>query len=300
MFKRRVGLALGSGSSRGLTHIGLIKVFEENEIPINYISGSSIGAVFAALYAAGYKGNDLEELVINFIKDPPFNLGIEPLRAFIIFIRSVMRKFGSVNWLKTPMGLIEWQPIYNYLEQLLGDVKFNQLNIPLMITSTDLVTGEGIGFVANDYIFKNQTLSNTLFFHNRRVVDAVIASILIPGIFIPFIYEGRVLVDGGVKNSVPVDLLSMYRPDIIIGVDLGFNNQEDNMIKEPISAALQTIDIMGQEIADLKLEEFADIIIRPDINNVDIGDINCVKKAIEIGRRTARAKLPEIKRKLGR
>ncbi len=299
-FKRRLGLALGSGSSRGLAHIGLIKLLEKHKIPIDYISGSSIGAVFAALYAAGMSGEELEELVIDFVENPPVTISVEPFRAFIIFIKSVLHRFFPVDWIKTPRGFIDWQPIYCYLERLLGRIRFDQLDIPLMVTSTDLITGEGIAFIPSNYIFKVNSLNEMVFYHNQRVVDAVISSILIPGIFLPFIYGERILVDGGVKNSVPVDLLTLYRPDLVIGVDLGFANQADDMVESPLAAAFQTLDIMGQEIADLNLQKYADIVIKPQLQVVDIKNIADVKNAIEAGRKAGETVLPDIKRMLWR
>lgn len=172
----RIGLAIGGGAAYGLSAIGILKVLEEKGIPIDIISGTSIGAVIGALYASGMSASDLE--------DEFSSIDLENLLDFVVPKR----------------GIVGGNKIENYLRQLIKNKSFKELEIPLYITAVDIDKGQLV-------IFKN-----------GDVASAVRASMSIPGVFLPVEMGGRTLVDGGVLDPLPIDVLRKHA-DIIIAVD---------------------------------------------------------------------------------
>jgi NTE family protein len=181
MMKAKVALVLGSGGARGLAHIGVLKVLEKNNIPIHLIVGTSIGAFVGGFYAAG-TGVDLMEKVAL----------------------SVNKKF--VAKMLAPglpkSGLVNIDRIRSYLREFLGDLEIEQLRIPFASVATDLTTGEE---VIHD---------------SGPLVEAIIASIAIPGLFRPVHYQNRYLVDGGLVNPLPVSIAYKMGADLIIAVNV--------------------------------------------------------------------------------
>lgn len=293
---KRLGLALGSGGFRGLAHIGIIKVLERNNIPIRFVSGSSIGSVIGMLHVLGYSGREMERVALDFVDSPPFRTGLDPLALFCSILKIFLRRTGLIS--NSPLGIISGKRVCRYLYEFVGEKRFNDLAKPLVITATDLKTGEAIAFVPDGFVLTQLSLGDTVCFYNRRVIDALRASISIPGIFEPFTYEGRKLIDGGVKNSVPVDLLSCYRPGVNLAVDLGFDYQCDESINDPLAVAVQSLDIMGTEIARLNQERYADLTLFPQVSGVEMGNLDSARRGIWEGERVAREHLSQLKRYL--
>ncbi|RLF31312.1 MAG: hypothetical protein DRN07_07465, partial [Thermoplasmata archaeon] len=155
-----MGLALSGGGARGLAHIGVLKVLEREDIPVDFLAGTSMGGIIAAAYAAG--------LSIEYIEKEALRMG--RLRNLITLMdRSLPR-----------LGLFEGQKVQEYLAGHLGDITFDELKIPLALVAVDLETGEEVVL------------------RKGRVVDAVRATISLPGVFAPYRLDGRLLVDGGV------------------------------------------------------------------------------------------------------
>ena len=159
--KQTFSLVLGGGAARWLAHIGVIEQLEKIWVAPVEISGTSIGAVIGAFYAAGYTSKDMKKIVqeVNLLSLVDLDLK---------------------NW------LLKWAKISKFLWKYLGDMQFSELKIPLSIVSTDIDTGEKIVF------------------REGRVVDAIRASIGIPWVFIPFKYNGKHLVDGGIMENLPI------------------------------------------------------------------------------------------------
>ena len=167
-----VGLALGSGAAFGLAHIGVLKIIEREKIPIDIISGSSIGSVVGALWSAGYSAEEIEKIALKFTKK------INLLQLVDVFD------------IAFPLfGFFRGKTVKRFMRKYLGRKTFAELAIPLRIVASDLTTSE-------DVIFKE-----------GFVVDAIRASISIPGIVTPMLNDGRFIIDGGVTNPLPVNLL---------------------------------------------------------------------------------------------
>lgn len=178
---KKLGLALGSGGSLGLAHIGVLKTFEKNKIPIDYITGSSIGAIMGCHYALFKDLKKLEEDSFLFVKDNSFKLfGIDT----VLEHKKQMRK------------------IELFFEEIFGEKKFSDCKIPFCCTALDLETGK------------------TVFLNKGDLKKAVMASMSVPGVFDPLFYWGRWLVDGGFLDPVPLDYLQKKKFDVLVGVDL--------------------------------------------------------------------------------
>lgn len=177
----KIGLALGSGAARGLAHIGILKAFEESGIRPYAISGSSMGAFIGGLYASGYPINKLEEFI----------LGLD---------FSVFKNF--VDFKLSRAGLVDGKKIEGFLESIIKTREMTELETKFICVATDSITGLEVIFDKGD------------------IIKAIRASISFPGIFIPVYYEGMFLIDGGIKNPVPVDLLPA-ECDVRIAVNVG-------------------------------------------------------------------------------
>lgn len=180
----RIGLCLSSGAARGLAHIGVIQVLEENKIPITAIAGTSMGAYVGALWAAGFDGRQLEGLARE-IKDP----------------WSLLRLLDPV--FPPSRGLIRGERIRRHLERSLAGVTFADLRTPMLIMATDLET-------MTPHVFEQ-----------GLVAEAVIASAAIPGVCLPIAAQGRLYTDGGASAPMPVSLLGdHFELDHIIAVNV--------------------------------------------------------------------------------
>ncbi len=177
-FNTRIGLALGGGAAKGLAHIGALKAFEEEQIPIHCISGTSVGALVASYHAFG-----------------------RPAES-ILSICSTLNLSRLIDFTLERGGLFSTDNIREMLHRDLGDCRIEDANIPLAICATDIETGE------------------QLIFRNGNLADAVCASMAVPGLFVPVEIDGRILVDGGLVENLPISPLEDMGAGIIVGVDL--------------------------------------------------------------------------------
>jgi len=268
--KRKVGLALGGGAARGLAHIGVVDVLQKEGIPIDMIAGTSIGALVGAVCAQGKDCGVVKDLAqsINLTK---------------------MMSLADLAIPKT--GLIGGKRVIKLLKTVIGsDVTFEDLEIPLALVATDIMTGEEV--VINQ----------------GSVLEGIRASISLPGIFTVVKWNNRYLVDGGLVNPVPVSVLKQMGADFIIAVnvipDIGERTRNMRRGKKQRSKApnifnvlLQSLYIGTYYLAKSSLEG-ADIAISPKIAHINPADFHRAKEFILQGELAAQASIPEIKRKL--
>lgn len=288
-----VSLALGGGGLKGVAHLGILKVFEKEGYPIKYISGSSAGALIGSLYALGYSTDELLEIALEYAENPPIDFKIRPLVAFEIFIKTVL------NWLKvckqqpTKKGLVDGKQLDRYLAKLVGDTGFDRLKYPLMITAVDLKSGRLQVFTTPVLGKKLALIHDIDCYTDVSLATAVRASIAIPGIIPPVDYDGKILVDGGVKDNVPADLLRFADAKKVIAVDLGLSTTSENDFDTLLEIILQTVEIMGNEMTDLVTERYANLVIRPNLGEIALTDAYRIREiyqiGYEIGKRKTRA-----------
>ncbi len=256
----KIGLALGSGGFRGFAHIGVIQVLQENKIPVDYISGASIGALVGAYFAIHSDLDMLEqEIVMNKKEKLPtlFDLGLRG-------------------------GLVSGRKFEIFLERVLGRKNFSDCRLPLRIVATDLVGGQA------------QILSQ------GRLATAVRASTSVPLVFEPVRSRGHLLVDGGLSNPVPVNLLHDMGADKIIAVNLYHHNEFVERKFNMPTVALRATRIAVHNLAKHSLHG-ADLIMNPDTSAFmqtnrykKYFDPPVAKALIDIGRREAKRHFPKI------
>jgi NTE family protein len=267
--RKKVGLALSSGAARGLAHVGVLEALERNDIPIDLIAGTSIGAIVGAFYAAGKDISEIKKAVVSLNRRQMLSLA-----DFTIPTR----------------GFIKGRKITEWLKSVIGGINFQDLKIPFACAATDISTGEEV-------IIKEGS-----------VVAAVRASASMPVIFTPTRLGGRYLVDGGLVNPIPVRTLREMGADYVIAVSvvpyLGSRVQlqdPDSATRpsEPniLSVLIRMMYIIGYQAA-LSGIRGADITIAPDVAHIRPENFNRARESILQGARAAQQAIPELKRQL--
>ncbi|MGE3320182.1 MAG: patatin-like phospholipase family protein [Candidatus Berkiella sp.] len=274
----KIGLVLSGGGARGAAHIGAIEALEEMNVPIDFIIGTSMGAVIGGLYASGVP---IEQLKHDFSKlkwDEIFSYNIK--RTDLYYRRKldtdifVIKNFISYSngQIHIPYGIITGQTLYElfnaYLLPRQPLTDFNQLTIPFKAVATNLVTGEPIVLDHGDMAL------------------SLLASMAVPGIISPIDRNGYLLVDGGVSANVPIEVAKKMGADILIVVD----------VSTPLATKDQIVDLAGvidqlsniltyrNEKVSKSLLTPSDILIEPQIKKIDTSDFEKFAKAIEPGR----------------
>ena len=250
---------LGGGGARGFAHIGVLKVLKEANVPIDMVVGTSMGAIIGSLYCSGV---DLEE--------------IEKIAEYIKW--KDISNLNSVSLLKMLVSekLLSTKKIENYIDKMIGEKYFFQLNIPFVCVATDMITGEKI-------IFKE-----------GKVAMAARASATIPGLFEPVQYRQRFLVDGGLVENIPVSVAKLFNPDIIITVAVSAditNNSFDNVF----FSLFQAIYIQGQQSDRINLN-MSDVIIAPKVDNISAIELNKAEECIDAGFIAGKQSIEKIKK----
>ncbi|MEA3305868.1 MAG: patatin-like phospholipase family protein [Candidatus Omnitrophota bacterium] len=255
IFKRKkIALVLGGGSARGIAHIGVLKVFQKEEIKFDFVVGTSIGALIGAFYALGEDMAKAEEMALGFKVRESMDVVFPPA-----------------------MGLIKGARIYGVIERLVGKKKFSDLKIPMAAVTTDIETGEEVVF------------------SEGPLAGAIMASCSYPGIVTPQRVNGRLLVDGGIINTVPVSVARRMGADIVVAVDVGFCVQVGH-VSSIFKVILQAFQITGDALSRYQ-SMHADIIIRPDLGDIDQLAFASANIAMQKGELAALEKLREIKKK---
>ncbi|ALS28742.1 patatin-like phospholipase [Paenibacillus sp. 32O-W] len=252
----KVGLVLGGGAVRGLAHLGVLKVFERHRIPIDRIAGTSMGGAIGGLYAAGVLPDTLE----HFIQMTP------KYRLIDIGIRK--------------RGLIAGNSIYAAVNKLLSEqgkhsVRIEDLPMKFKAVSVDLMEGKQVIFDKGDLLM------------------ALRATTAFPGIFSPLMYEGMMLVDGGVLNNLPVEELDRENVQLVIAVDVA-REHEKKPPRNFIEVVYRSYSLMTAERKRSSLR-LADVVIRPEVGHIPAFDFTKWQECIEAGEEAAERIIDELK-----
>ena len=286
----KIGLVLSGGGARGFAHIGVLKVLEENNIPIDYIVGTSMGSIIGGLYAIGLSPEDIEVGVRGIAWDKVFNdFANRDYRSF----RRKQDDFDFFNLqrigitddgLQIRPGLIEGQQIELALDRLaypgfhIDD--YDKLKIPFRAIATDIATGD-------TFIIKSGNLAR-----------AMRASMSIPGALPPITIDDTLLVDGGIANNVPIDIIRDMGADIVIVVDVSAPLADKEDIKSGIDVTGQLTTILTRRIADIQIKTLKgnDILIIPGEKEISSSDFSKYSELIKSGEVAATDKLKNIKK----
>lgn len=280
----KVGLVLSGGGAKGMAHIGALKVIEESGITIDFIGGTSMGAIVGALYASGYTANELDSL----FREADFDDLIQdnlPRGAKTFYEKEDSERYALTLpfdkfKISFPSAISGGQRIYNELVRLLYHVKdvndFNDLPIPFLCIATDIESGDEV-LLDKGYL-----------------PEAVMASGTFPSLFEPAEIDGRILIDGGVANNYPVMEVKKLGADIIIGVDVQHGLRDRENLQSATEILLQLNSFRTVEKMKNKTLE-TDIYIKPDIDNFSVMDFDLAEAIIENGRTAALEHLEDLK-----
>ncbi len=284
----KVGLALSGGGARGLAHVGVLKALEQMQIPIDAVAGTSVGAIVGSMYAAGYSAAEIESIAREadwnvLIFDDRVPRRSKPLRRKRDHERYVFDFELGLNWTSAqlPTGLIHGHRLGFLLGKLLTPVSaikdFDRLPIPFRTMAIDLEKGTPV-------VLKQ-----------GEIVEAVQASAAYPGVFSPVEINGRMLVDGGAVNNMPVDVLKAMGMDIVIAVDLNsvFPTREKLNSFVEITNQIITVGIQSSVEKQLKM---ADIVIQPDSLVADTFEFKDFEKTLASGATATWAAEKNLKR----
>lgn len=285
--RRKVGLVLSGGGAKGVAHIGVIKVLEEAGIPIDYIAGTSMGAIIGGLYSIGWSTQELDSLVRNqdwmaLLSDkiPRRDKLLSEKEITDMYILSVPLSLDKK--FSIPSGVLAGQSVLNLLNEMtLGyhddDLDFDSLPIPFACVAYDMVKGE-------EQVSRHGTLPL-----------AIRASMSIPGAFAPVIRDSMVLVDGGIYNNFPVDVARDMGADIIIGVDLAAGPHDMEGLTSMMGLIDQITTFLGRDEYTKNLQD-VDLYLKPDIKPYNSGSFNpeAVDSLLVRGERCARQNWDKI------
>lgn len=278
-----VGLVLSGGGAKGLAHIGALKVLEDAGVQIDYISGTSMGCIIGGLYAIGYSADELEKLVAQTdwqgLFDETPNRRLLSMHEKMLngkFILSLPIRDKSIQ---LPEGLIAGQNIYMLLSRLSWPVhditEFKNFPIPLTCMATDLENGDEV-VLDHGYL-----------------PDAMRASMAIPSLFTPYQLAGRTLVDGGLKQNLPVTEALAMGADYIIAVDVSSPLKSADSLNSMVSIMNQAVNLTSQPVNEQQ-RKMSNLVIRPRINGYSIEDFNKAAQLIQIGETAARQKMDTL------
>lgn len=279
----RVGLVLSGGGARGAAHVGVLKVLERERIPIDAIAGTSMGAVVGGLYASGLSADEIAALVESKEWREAFR---EPApRDRLSFRRKSEDQNFLVNFplglksgsFRLPKGLISGQRLSQALRRVTAPVarvrRFDELPTPFRALATDLETGEPIELAEGD------------------LVNALRASLAAPGVFAPVEIDGRLLVDGGLANNLPIDVARRMGVDVLIVVDVGFPLRKRDTLDSVATISNQMLSILIRRGSDAQRSTLGarDILLAPDLGEASSFDFDILPRAVASGEAAAGA-----------
>ncbi len=281
----KIGLALSGGGAKGGAHVGVLQVLEELHIPVDYIAGTSMGAVVGGLYAAGMSAEQLEDVLHGIdwddaISDNPPRRDLtfrrkEDTRRYTVKLELGFRK-GKIVW---PASYLAGQKLYFILQALTLPVShvtdFDDLSIPFRCVATDIQTGDPVVL------------------DHGNLATAIRASMAIPSIFAPVEWEDRTLVDGGITNNLPIDVVREMGADIVIAVDLGAPLTSRD-VRSMLQIRKQLTRIQIRKNVESQLGR-ADLVIRPPVSDRGMLDFDVIEENMRLGAEATEAEADRLR-----
>ena len=281
---KKIGVVLSGGGAKGLAHIGALKVIDSLGIKVDYIAGTSMGAIIGSLYASGYSGKQLDSI----FKVTDFDQLISddlPRSSKSYFERQASERYAVTLPFKDfkislPNSLSKGQNVYNFLSRLLSHVRdiedFEKLPIPFFCMATNIETGEEV------------------LLNSGNLPKAVNASGALPSLFAPVQIDGMELVDGGVTNNYPVAELRARGADIVIGIDVQDGLRNISEINGGLDILTQINNFRTIEAMEVK-RTLTDVYIAPDITGFSVISFNLGASIIKEGAIATKNKALELK-----
>ncbi|MEK8049482.1 patatin-like phospholipase family protein [Ideonella sp. DXS22W] len=280
----RVGLVLSGGGARGLAHVGVLKVLEQMQVPVDVIAGTSMGAIVGGLYASGMRAADIERELSNVAWGSLFNSRVERRQL------SQRRKeedyevspLVELGWrdgeLRTPISAVSSRGLESLLRRYTLAVRerrhFDTLPIPFRAVATDMETGAAVVLDQGDLAL------------------ALRSSMSVPGVFSPTEVDHRVLGDGGLVNNVPVDVARAMGADIVIVVNIGTPLAARGTLGSAVGLTTQMINILTEQNVQRSLASLGgrDVLITPQLGTLTSGDFDQAPRFIALGEAATRGR----------
>jgi len=281
----KIGLTLSGGGAKGLAHIGILQAIDRAGLKVDYITGTSMGSIVGALYAAGYSGDSIERVArsldweVLFSTAPQLNgISIEEKSEYDKYALTVPFEKGKF---KIGRGIIDGQELWLKLSELFEPVynitDFSKLSIPYKCIGTDLETG------------------NAVVMDHGNIVTAIRASMAIPSVFTPVKYGKKLLVDGGIVNNFPVLDVKQMGADYVIGVNLNHGLSKADELKSALDILLQ-IGFFKDASTFENHKSKCDIYILPELKDYGSGSFSSSDSIIDIGIETGKLYYPYFKK----
>ena len=290
MFKKpKIGLALGGGAARGISHVGVIEVLEENGIDIHCVAGTSMGAIVGAVYLMEGSAAGLKRRMYEFFDSEAFKAAeFEELRerreeedpGWFDSMTGLIRRGIRYSHSVTRQSIISAEVFEALINEIMPDIRIKELPRPFCAVSLDASTGEEV------------------IWWEGPLREAVWSSSAIPGFFPPLEKNGRLLVDGGWTNAVPVGPARMLGAERVIGVDISREVEEMVEYKRGISLMLRSAVLTSKHLRELQLKD-ADLVLSPDVGCIHWADFAGPEGLVQRGRDAALVSLERI-RNLGK
>lgn len=286
----KIGVVLSGGGAKGAAHVGVLKVLEEHHIPVDYIAGTSIGAYVAGMYALGYSATEVEAIMMGVDWDSGYSDTI-PRNVLSYRDKKLRDRYNiplnigySEGEVKAPSGVLRGQTMSQLLRQSTDLVQqfgdFNALAIPYRAVATDLET------------------SLPVVINHGSIVKAMQASATVPGALQPTQIDGKLLVDGGIANNMPVDVVKAMGADIIIAVDIG----SPLVKKDKLDSTIAVLDQLSNFLTNASTEKQKqlltdkDVLIRPAIDALSTTDFTIMPLALTLGKEAATNQLVKLQK----
>jgi NTE family protein len=283
--RKRIGLALGGGGARGLAHIGVLKVLEKEEIPIDLIAGTSIGALVGGAYASGINPDELQKKVDEYLNSTEFRSSA--IKAFEAAhakgevgltqrIQTYLRNHFYLIQAMFKPGILSNEDFQATIDYFIPDIRIEEARIPFRAVATDLVSGEQITF------------------SEGSLRQAVMASCAVPGAIAPLKEGERLLSDGGIICRVPSPVARHEGADIVIAVvvDRCMGSEEPRTV---VDVYLRVSEIMGERLKQYELAD-ADVVILPEVGDLHWSSFSQAMNLIDEGEKATKEKLDDIRR----
>jgi NTE family protein len=283
----KIGIALGGGGVRGLAHLGVLQVLEDEGVPISCITGSSVGAVVGAAYAqtphasallyrfrSSFNKFKFYEDVEKACESEPGEIGSK--ESFWGQVSSRVKKRIVVNLAQSKQELFPSAPMIEVIQYLVEEGYIEETNIPLGIVASDLNTGDSVVFTEGD------------------IIEAVVASSSVTGYIRPIEQGIMMLTDGGVVSPIPVEFLPSLGGDISIAVDITYTKCPHMESYNVVDTVLRADMCRSKKMANLMMD-LADIKIRPDVGHIHWSQFSRFEECLEAGRVAGKASISEIK-----
>ena len=282
--KNKIGLVLGGGGARGLGHIGVLKALKKHSIPIHMVTGTSIGAVIGAMYAATLDPHWIENKFKEFIDSEAYKrIGLhrlvptsQPNSSIFQTAATYMKNQIIINLANERLGILKQERLSEIIDFMLPVKTFEELKIPFSCLAVDLNSGEDVVF------------------NSGNLIEAIVASSAIPGYIPPIEKDGMLLTDGAVSCPVPVKTVRKMGADFRISVDVGLNHFEPLENPNLLQVLGRAEQITSTRLGEVKSEK-ADITIRPDTMNVFWAEFDKIDQLIKLGAEETEKQFWQIK-----